>query len=78
MEKDKAFFEKLETGSEQMRIVPIFCNWKNLPTEKTSIFSHKIFTCKVCCQACQFTESQNHRITESQNGRGWKAPLGII
>jgi len=24
------------------------------------------------------TESQNHRITKSQNGRGWKGPLGII
>jgi len=24
------------------------------------------------------SESQNHRITESQNGRGWKGPLGII
>jgi len=23
-------------------------------------------------------ESQNHRITESQNGRGWKGPLWII
>jgi len=25
-----------------------------------------------------FTESQNHRITESQNGKGWKGPLWII
>jgi len=24
------------------------------------------------------TESQDHRITESQNGRGWKGPLGVI
>jgi len=23
-------------------------------------------------------ESQNHRITESQNGRGWKGPLWVI
>jgi len=23
------------------------------------------------------TESQNHRITESQNGRGWKGPLWV-
>jgi len=23
-------------------------------------------------------ESQNHRITESQNGRGWKRPLWVI
>jgi len=22
--------------------------------------------------------SQNHRITESQNGRGWKGPLWVI
>jgi len=22
--------------------------------------------------------SQNHRMTESQNGRGWKGPLGVI
>ena len=25
-----------------------------------------------------FTESQNHRITESQNSRGWKGPLWVI
>jgi len=23
-------------------------------------------------------EAQNHRITESQNGRGWKGPLWVI
>jgi len=23
-------------------------------------------------------ESQNHRITESQNGRGWKGPLWVV
>jgi len=24
------------------------------------------------------TESQNHRITQSQNGRGWKGPQWVI
>lgn len=59
-EKDKATFEQLETGSEQTRTVPIFCNWKNLLTGKTSIFMHKIFTCKVCCQACQVSVSSSN------------------
>jgi len=33
------------------------------------------------CLGCIFNKSNfklNHRITESQNGRGWKGPLGVI
>ena len=33
----------------------------------------------VVCQCLRGTESrQNHRITESQNSRGWKGPLWVI
>jgi len=27
---------------------------------------------------CGLSENQRHRITESQNGRGWKRPLWVI
>jgi len=32
----------------------------------------------VCARWSVYTESQNHRITESQNSRGWKGPLWVI
>jgi len=33
---------------------------------------------KILNESPRFHISQNHRITESQNGRGWKGPLWVI
>jgi len=43
--------------------------------------SHSSNVCLVSCEdwtCIRKVISQNHRITESQNGRGWKGPLWVI
>ncbi|KAK4832928.1 hypothetical protein QYF61_026571 [Mycteria americana] len=67
---DKAFFEQLETGSEQTRTVPVFCNWKNLPVGKTSVFTHEIFTHKVVviCEVPDVWKKENV-ITHFKKGK---------
>lgn len=44
---DRTFFKQLGSYSGQTRKTPVFCNWKNLPIGKTSVFNHKIITHKM-------------------------------
>jgi len=40
--------------------------------------SRGAFQLHLLCGPVEKTHVQNHRITESQNGRGWKGPLWVI
>lgn len=42
--EDKVFFEELETGSEQTRTVPVFCNWKMFSVGKTRLHSQDVYS----------------------------------
>jgi len=64
---DKSFYISVATVTPVTAVVVLHLGgWVNL----CKMFKHICHTFLV--------ESQNHRITESQNSRGWKGPLWVI